>query len=101
MQHDTQDANIMTWHFQPTPPMSTYLVAVVIGNLVSVERTIPAFVPGNLSTMDSSSGRRKLLDSNYYHYTGGIEHNNDMNIASGKRKILHEDDDDHSDTHDI
>ena len=30
----------MTWHFETSPPMSTYLVAVVIGNLTSVERTV-------------------------------------------------------------
>lgn len=37
--HDTDD--LITWHFSPTPPMSTYLVVIIIGNLTSVEREIP------------------------------------------------------------
>lgn len=37
---------MMTWHFQPSPPMSTYLVAIVIGQLASAEREVPAAVEG-------------------------------------------------------
>lgn len=42
MQHDQQEDSVRTWHFQDTPPMSTYLVAIVIGNLKSVSREIAA-----------------------------------------------------------
>jgi puromycin-sensitive aminopeptidase len=38
--HDTQSDDIKTWHFQTSPPMSTYLLAVVIGKLKSVQREI-------------------------------------------------------------
>ena len=38
--HDTQSEDIKTWHFQPTPPMSTYLLAIVIGKLQSAQREI-------------------------------------------------------------
>jgi puromycin-sensitive aminopeptidase len=34
-----------TWHFQPTPPISTYLAAVVIGPLASSPELKPARVP--------------------------------------------------------
>ncbi|KAL4447646.1 hypothetical protein ABPG75_004865 [Micractinium tetrahymenae] len=30
-----------TWHFQPTPPMSTYLVCVIIGEFVSKTQVVP------------------------------------------------------------
>lgn len=38
--HETQSENVKTWHFQTTPPMSTYLLALVIGKLQSVQREI-------------------------------------------------------------
>ena len=38
-EHDVDD--LRTWHFAPTPPMSTYLVAIIIGNLTSIDREVP------------------------------------------------------------
>lgn len=38
--HDTQADTVRTWHFERSPPMSTYLVAIVIGKLQSVTREI-------------------------------------------------------------
>ena len=40
LQHDQHTENAKTWHFLPTPPMSSYLLAIVIGKLSSVSRTI-------------------------------------------------------------
>jgi hypothetical protein len=40
--HAEQAPGRRSWHFHPTPPMSTYLVAVVVGDLRSVERSVPA-----------------------------------------------------------
>lgn len=34
--------NLVAHSFQATPPMSTYLVAFIVGNLQSVETTVPA-----------------------------------------------------------
>jgi aminopeptidase N len=34
------------WHFHPTPPMPTYLLAVVVGHMASVTRTLPPAVTG-------------------------------------------------------
>lgn len=46
LQHEHQDEGVMTWHFQPSPPMSTYLVAVVIGHLASAQRQVPPALEG-------------------------------------------------------
>lgn len=39
--HAHQTAGTKTWHFEPTPPMSTYLLAIVIGPLEGITITIP------------------------------------------------------------
>ena len=44
--HDTQEEDVKTWHFETTPPMSTYLLAIVIGKLASVRREIDVPVEG-------------------------------------------------------
>ncbi|KAL4530099.1 hypothetical protein Ndes2526B_g04856 [Nannochloris sp. 'desiccata'] len=64
-QHEHQDQSTMTWHFEPSPPMSTYLMAIVIGDLRGVTRQVPPpLVPvpvpghtmsGNSKTMMNSS----------------------------------------------
>ena len=38
--HDTMPEGVQAWHFEPTPPMSSYLLAIVIGKLQAVEREI-------------------------------------------------------------
>lgn len=40
MQHEEQQDSVKTWHFESTPPMSSYLLAIIIGNLSSVSRQI-------------------------------------------------------------
>ena len=39
--HDDPEEAGVKWHFLPTPPMSTYLLAFVVGDLASVTRTLP------------------------------------------------------------
>jgi len=38
--HDTMPEGVQAWHFEPTPPMSTYLLAIVVGKLQAVTREI-------------------------------------------------------------
>ena len=38
--HDTMPEGVKAWHFEPTPPMSTYLLAIVVGKLQAVTREI-------------------------------------------------------------
>ena len=38
--HETMAEGVQAWHFEPTPPMSTYLLAIVVGQLQAVEREI-------------------------------------------------------------
>lgn len=55
--HEHQDESEFTWHFETSPPMSTYLVAIVIGDLRSVTRTVPpptVPVPSHLLSPSSS-----------------------------------------------
>lgn len=36
------EGGLQTSHFQTSPPMSTYLVAFIVGNLTHVSTTVPA-----------------------------------------------------------
>lgn len=36
-----EEEGTATWHFQPTPPMSTYLVCIVVGEFVGKSRAVP------------------------------------------------------------
>lgn len=53
--HAHQTAGTMTWHFEPTPPMSTYLLAVVIGPLEGITITIPPPEVGDVAEVGGTS----------------------------------------------
>lgn len=97
MQHETQSDDIMTWHFQPTPPMSTYLLAIVIGNLVSVDRTVPPFVPGkgNMNSTMTGSGIASASGSMSFGgrraFLGQIEQSDHNNRMKSGRVVSHGD----------
>jgi puromycin-sensitive aminopeptidase len=83
-QHEHQDQSTMTWHFEPSPPMSTYLMAIVIGDLRGVTRqvpppTVPVPVPGSTSvggtkTLDTTSSSTESGDEADGHNEGEEGH---------------------------
>jgi len=59
-QHEHQDQSTMTWHFETSPPMSTYLMAIVIGDLRGVTRQVPPpLVP--VPVPDGTIGKSKIM----------------------------------------
>lgn len=59
-QHEEGEA---TFHFQPTPPMSPYLVAFVVGDLASVSRAVPHPSQGGMDRAVSVWGTPDRVNS--------------------------------------
>ena len=94
-QHAHQDQSEMTWHFEPSPPMSTYLMAIVIGDLRGVTRqvpppTVPVPLPESTArTVGSSSSSSNMNMSS-----------SDSSTESGHNDHDHEHGHDHGHEHD-
>jgi aminopeptidase N len=82
-QHAHQDQSTMTWHFEPSPPMSTYLMAIVIGDLRGVTRQVPPpLVPVPVPVRSSS--------------TTGTDNSKSLNTSSTASSLPdHEEEHDH------
>lgn len=100
-QHEHQDQSTMTWHFEPSPPMSTYLMAIVIGDLRGVTRhvphpAVPVPVPGGTS---GTNGKFKMMmNSTSGQGDRGSQDDNGGDDDEEEHKHQHEDDHEHSTT---
>ena len=91
--HEHQDESEMTWHFQPTPPMSTYLVAVVIGYLEGVTRIVdapmvPLPTPSSSTLVASAAAAMHDHDEEHAH---GADDGDDGEHMDGEHDHDHDD----------
>jgi aminopeptidase N len=103
-QHAHQDESTMTWHFEPSPPMSTYLMAIVIGDLRGVTRQVPPpLVPVPLPTSsgtDTTGSTTKTMNSTGGEMEHDHEHEHHHDDEEGEEHEEHgEGDDDHDHDH--